>query len=114
MTFLHRFSLQLSPARQILLAAWFFITFTNLSFWQAAVKAIGTDSIHNMLFLAALYLLLITWLNQILSLILLPWLLKPLLSVLLLGGAATAYFMDSYGVVIDREMVRNTLMTDPS
>nr|WP_321242192.1 phosphoethanolamine--lipid A transferase [uncultured Tolumonas sp.] len=113
MNFLRRFSLQLTPARQILLAAWFFITFTNFSFWQAAFNAIGTDNWHSVLFLAALYLLLITWLNQILSLLLLPWLFKPLLSVLLLGGATTAYFMDSYGVVIDREMVRNTLMTDP-
>lgn len=113
MNFLRRFSLQLSPARQILLAAWFFITFANFSFWQAAFTAIGTDSWHNVLFLATLYLLLITWLNQILSLLLLPWLLKPLLSILLLGAATTAYFMDSYGVVIDREMIRNTLMTDP-
>jgi len=113
MNFLRRFSLQLSSSRQTLLAAWFFITFTNFSFWQAAFKAIGTDSLHSVLFLAALYLLLITWLNQILSLLLLPWIWKPLLSILLLGAAATAYFMDSYGVVIDREMVRNTLMTDP-
>jgi lipid A ethanolaminephosphotransferase len=113
MNFLRRFSLQLSSSRQTLLAAWFFITFTNYSFWQAAFKAIGTDNLHSVLFLAALYLLLITWLNQILSLLLLPWIWKPLLSILLLGAAATAYFMDSYGVVIDREMVRNTLMTDP-
>lgn len=113
MTFLRRCSLQMSPSRLTLLAAWFFITFTNLSFWQAAINAIGTDSTHKVLFLATLYLLLITWLNQILSLLLLPWLFKPLLSILLIGAAATAYFMDSYGIVIDREMVRNTLMTDP-
>ncbi len=113
MNLLRRISLPISPSRQILLAAWFFITFTNFSFWSAAFKAVGTDSWHSLLFLAALYVLLITWLNQILSLLLLPWIFKPLLSVLLLGAATTAYFMDSYGVVIDREMIRNTLMTDP-
>lgn len=85
MNLLRRISLPISPSRQILLAAWFFITFTNFSFWSAAFKAVGTDSWHSLLFLAALYVLLITWLNQILSLLLLPWIFKPLLSVLLLA-----------------------------
>ncbi len=102
----------LGPSRLTLLAAWFFITFTNFSFWSVAFKVIGTDSIGHLAFLAALYILLIVWLNQLLSILLLPWLFKPVLSILLIGAATTAYFMDSYGVMIDREMIRNTLMTD--
>lgn len=104
--------LMFSPSKLTLLAAWFFITFTNFSFWSVAFKVIGTDSLSHLAFVAALYILLITWLNQLLSILLLPWLFKPVLSILLIGAATTAYFMDSYGVMIDREMIRNTLMTD--
>jgi hypothetical protein len=50
MIVLPKFPMQRSPSRQILLAAWFFITFTNFSFWQAAFTAIGTSSWHNVLF----------------------------------------------------------------
>lgn len=105
--------LSFSPSMLTLIAAWFFITFTNFSFWSVAFKVIGTDSFSHMAFIAGLYVLLIVWLNQILSVLLLPWLFKPVLTILLIGAATTAYFMDSYGVMIDREMIRNTLMTDP-
>ena len=37
---------------------------------------------------------------------------KPLLIVLLLVSASTAYFMDSYHVVIDSDMIRNTMQTN--
>ena len=38
-------------------------------------------------------------------------LLKPVMSVLFLGTALSAYFMDCYGVIIDQEMIRNILQT---
>lgn len=105
--------LSIGPVKFTLLAAWFFITFCNFSFWGAAFKAIGTDSAAHITFLIAIYVLLISWLNQALSILLLPWLFKPLLTIVLIGAAATAYFMDTYGVMIDKEMIRNTMMTDP-
>ena len=42
------------------------------------------------------------------------WLLKPVLVVALLAGASGAYFMASYGIVIDTPMLVNVLQTDPS
>ncbi|OYV00190.1 MAG: phosphoethanolamine transferase [Burkholderiales bacterium PBB5] len=41
------------------------------------------------------------------------WTLKPLLTLLLLAGAAGAHFMLSYRVVIDTPMITNVLQTDP-
>ena len=37
---------------------------------------------------------------------------KPILILLLTISAFTAYFMDSYNVVIDNSMIRNTLQTN--
>ena len=42
------------------------------------------------------------------------WVLKPLLSILLLCGAGAAYFMNQYGVMIDKGMLRNIAETNPS
>lgn len=39
---------------------------------------------------------------------------KPVLIVLLLISALTAYFMDSYGVVINDEMLQNVVQTNPA
>jgi len=38
---------------------------------------------------------------------------KPVLALLLLVGALCAYFMDSYGIVIDDEMLQNVVQTNP-
>jgi lipid A ethanolaminephosphotransferase len=102
----------MTPGWLTVLAAWFFITLTNVPFWKLAAHAIGTDNTHDLLFLVALYILLITWLNQALSLLLWPWTLKVFLVILLLGSAGAAYFMTTYGIMIDREMIQNMLMTD--
>ncbi|MGP0170357.1 phosphoethanolamine transferase [Pseudomonas sp. NCHU5208] len=39
-------------------------------------------------------------------------LLKPLLITLFIGSAATLYFMQQYGVLLDRDMLRNVAQTD--
>ncbi|MFM7026989.1 MAG: phosphoethanolamine transferase [Limnohabitans sp.] len=41
------------------------------------------------------------------------WLLKPVLTLFLLSAASGAYFMWSYGIVIDTPMLVNVLQTDP-
>jgi lipid A ethanolaminephosphotransferase len=40
------------------------------------------------------------------------WTSKPLLIITLLVSSMTAYFMNTYNVVIDADMIRNTLQTD--
>ena len=42
------------------------------------------------------------------------WTIKPMAIFLILSGAAASYFIDKYGVAIDRSMVMNTLHTDPT
>jgi lipid A ethanolaminephosphotransferase len=48
-----------------------------------------------------------------LSLLNWPWLLKPVLTLFVFSAASGAYFMWSYGIVIDASMIVNVLQTDP-
>jgi lipid A ethanolaminephosphotransferase len=48
----------------------------------------------------------------LLQVVALPWVLKPVATLLLLVTAVSAYFMDSFGVIIDEDMLRNVAQTD--
>ncbi len=39
------------------------------------------------------------------------WLLKPVAAFLLILSAVTSYYMDSLGIIIDREMIQNAMLT---
>lgn len=53
------------------------------------------------------------WMLTILSLGLLGfrWFLKPMAAFLLILASVTSYFMDKLGIVIDREMIQNAMLT---
>lgn len=51
-------------------------------------------------------------LNIVFSLILLPYIRKPLFIILLFIGAGVNYFMYAFNVVIDRNMIQNALETN--
>ena len=90
----------------------FFVSFFNKAFFTGAVHLFTIDSLSAGFFVLSLAPLL--WLLTLfaISFITMPKLLKPLSIFLLIAGAFSAYFMDTYGVVIDKEMLRNALETD--
>ncbi|WP_457437584.1 phosphoethanolamine transferase [Pseudomonas sp. TE3786] len=52
--------------------------------------------------------------NLVLTLLAFRWVLKPVLTLLLLISAGVTYFMSQYGVVIDLGMLRNAAQTNPT
>lgn len=64
------------------------------------------------LFVASLFMVLVAGYAMVLLLIPGGRLLKAVLIVAVLGGAVGAYFANSYGVSIDRDMMRNVVQTD--
>lgn len=96
----------------ILLAAALFLTaFANLAFFRnLAVTFAGTPwgTFH----LASLALFLLCVLVLFLSLLSLRPILKPALLFMFLLASVTAYFMDTYYVMIDRDMIANVMATD--
>ncbi|QEI14077.1 phosphoethanolamine--lipid A transferase [Cellvibrio japonicus] len=89
-----------------------FTLLLNKSFFESAWATIGFDTVKDWLFAASLVGVVLLVNLFFFSLVSLPFLLKPLGIALLLGGALSAYFMDIYGVVIDKEMLRNVMETD--
>lgn len=95
------------------LTALFLLLFCNLPFWQHLLQIRQPAALGDWGFIALALAVLFLLLNLALSLLALPYLFKPVVSVLLLGTAPIAYFMNQYGVMIDRAMIRNALETNP-
>ena len=85
----------------------------NLALWQAVALATATAGVQRWLFFTVFGVIIFAaqWL------ITLPFAFKPLikwlLAALCLIATACAYFMQTYGVLIDESMIINSLQTDP-
>lgn len=91
-----------------LLASLFFALACNVPFWQAmAAHAPGQWRLW-----AAMFLLLVALHGLLLGLVLNRWTAKPLLALLFVVTAFAAYYMTTYRVYMDPDMVRNVLHTE--
>jgi len=97
-----------------LVVALFFVIFYNAVFFEHVIALVDQSSFRGIIFIVNVSLVLWLLTAIIIALITLPYLAKPILSVLFIGGASVAYFMDAYGVVIHRLMIQSALETDYS
>ncbi len=88
----------------------FFSTFYNDLFWKkvAGVYPFNSDNIW---YFVSIFIVLSCVIYIVLSLINFKYILKPVLVVLFMVTAATSYFMNSYGIVIDSQMINNLFET---
>jgi lipid A ethanolaminephosphotransferase len=87
----------------------------NLALWQALHRLgalQGSAGLYLALGLGVSIAAVLGALVVVFTLIQGRWLLKPVLTALLLTTAAGSYFMQSYGIVIDSTMLTNALQTD--
>lgn len=94
----------------VLGAAVVFAVCYNAAFFRNALAVY--PFLENPVFFLSFALLLTTIIALFLSLVLNRLTFKPLLVLLFPLAAVAAYFMDSYNVVIDDSMIRNSAMTD--
>lgn len=92
--------------------ALFFVLFDNHAFWRTVFSVFPPSGGENLGFALTLFLLLMTVLSGGLALIGFRGLFKPLAVLLVMAAAAAGYFMEAYGIVIDRTMVQNVMETD--
>ena len=102
----------LSPFGAALLAALWIAGIGNLALWRSMADLPEVANARGLAFgigfgvaIAAIHVALF-------SLLAWRWTLKPVITLFLLAAAGGAYFMLSYGVVIDRSMMVNVLLTD--
>ncbi|WP_062011861.1 phosphoethanolamine transferase [Aureimonas sp. AU4] len=83
---------------------------TNGTFWRKAFTYFGAHPLD----LAGLALGLFLLLFAILTSVSIKYVVKPLLIALILVSASASYFVDSYGILIDRDMIANVALTNPA
>ncbi len=90
----------------------FFVVVLNLPFWRLFHQVVAPRSLYEWLFIAGVFVALLSLTYMIVMLLAVRPLLRPVLGVLLPVTAAASYFMLEYGAVIDQNMVRNMFETD--
>ncbi|EFE94343.1 phosphoethanolamine transferase EptA [Serratia odorifera] len=105
--------LQCNSLGFIVASALFFTVFQNALFLHKAWSYIRFENLNSVIFAASMPVVIFCALNMIFSVLTVPYLRKPLIILLLLGSATANYFMFSYGVVIDGNMMQNAFETNP-
>jgi lipid A ethanolaminephosphotransferase len=104
-------SREMTVTRLIILAGLVFLLFYNWAFFQKVVEIYPLTT-KNAGFLASLALMLWAFFVFLMSLVCYRRTVKPVLVFFLLLSSFAAYFMDTYGVIIDDSMLRNVMKTD--
>lgn len=96
----------------LLLAAYLLLV-ANVSFWKSLWRAIGVVSISDLplMFAVAAMLLALFW--MLFGLLAWRHVAKPAWITLIALAFTAAYFMDSYGLVVDRVAIQSVIETDP-
>ncbi|OOV05329.1 phosphoethanolamine transferase [Rhodoferax fermentans] len=101
-----------SPAAMACASGLWLIAFDNLAFWRDLWAARDPSSLRAALAVAGLALVLWSLFTLLARLLCWPRVGKPMIALLLAVAALAAYFIGSYGILIDRGMMRNVLQTD--
>lgn len=99
------------PLLTALVALWMMLSM-NAGFWKTVWQGVDGWSNGNPLFLASLPILVGAWLFVVLAALAWSRLTKPMLALLLVLSAGASYFMSSFGIVIDYQMLTNVAQTD--
>lgn len=101
----------ITNTRVIIAVAVFLLLFANLTFFQNVV-VVYPITLSNILFLASLFVAFLCVNILLLSLIAFKYTIKPVLTLLLLVSSQSAYFMDTYHVILNDSMIDNAMNTD--
>ncbi|MFM7026685.1 MAG: phosphoethanolamine transferase [Limnohabitans sp.] len=101
------------PLWLTLLTSLWLVGLPNLPLWRQLAQLPEVTGTRGLLFGLGLAVGIAALTHALLSLLNWRWLLKPVLTVFLLAAASGAYFMWSYGIVIDTPMLVNVVQTDP-
>jgi len=100
----------MSQLQLILVSSIFLILFDNYSFFKNLNNVYPVENNLGFVISTAIVLLSVTML--LFTILSSKWTTKPILILIVLISSMTNYFMNTYHVVIDDTMLRNTLQTD--
>ena len=88
------------------------VSFYNWRFWTETIEATHPTTVEDFLFLLSLFVILVLAHVTVLLLLPNPQTLRIAAASVFTFSATTAFFIDSYNVNIDKEMIRNLFETD--
>ncbi|MCB4760092.1 MAG: phosphoethanolamine--lipid A transferase [Sulfurovum sp.] len=103
----------ITQTKLILYASLFFVLFDNYEFFHQVIT-IYQPTGTNIIYIISTAVVLFALLNLFFHIVSAKYVTKPLMIVLLLISSVTGYFMNTYHIVIDEEMIRNALQTNVS
>jgi hypothetical protein len=101
-----------SAAWVSLLLAGYVALLGNFSFWRSLRLASGTDGVEDIPFVLVVASCLLAWFWLVFCVLGWRRMAKPVWIGLLVVCAAAAYFMDNYGIVIDRVAIQSVVESD--
>lgn len=101
-----------SPLTLAWLTALWLAALCNWPLWQRMAALPELGNARGLLFIALFVGMVTALFGALLSLLAWRAIVKPVLAVCLLGAAALAHFIGSYGIVVDPTMVINIVQTD--
>ena len=102
-----RNAIQIGPIILIILTVAFVFSIDNATFWSIATSIFKGHPLSYAGYILAVFFLTLA----AFSLFALPWLVKPFLVFIVVLSAVTSYYMDSLGVIMDRDMIQNVMVT---
>ena len=91
----------LRPETATACAAAFFVVVLNIAFWRQLFATVAPRTAYELAFVASTVVVAFCLLVLFFGLFALPRVFKPVMTIFLVLGAAVAYFINEYGVVID-------------
>jgi lipid A ethanolaminephosphotransferase len=107
-----RLRIQTTSTAVNLVAAVFLVCCANVPLWRAVTAVLNPSTAGDWLLLVLAGLMLILLFNVLLSLLSFRQVYKPFLIVVFCLSAITNYYMESYRIVINGQMITNLLETD--
>ncbi len=102
---------QISSYRVILICSFLFALFYNYSFFKNLLIVYKFSGI-NIFYTISVFFSLIAFIALVINLLSSRFIFKPFMISLLIISSFVAYFMDTYNIVVDHSMVRNSLETN--
>ena len=100
------------PTWVVLLSSLWLTSAGNIALWSQIHQLPEVTGLRGFAFAIGFGTIITAAISAILSFLNWRWLLKPAIGVFFLSAASGAYFMMSYGIVIDSTMITNVVQTD--
>ncbi len=101
---------KITQTRLILLTSLFLVVFDNYTFFVHLTKVYPLE--ENFGFVASTAIIIFFLTTLLFSLVSMKWTIKPIVIFVLIVSSLTNYFMNSYNIIIDDNMIRNMMQTN--